>query len=341
MDKQMRISWGVLGSAGINNAAIPGMLKANNARLLAVSSRRPNVAEADRRRWGAERAYDSYDALLGDRDVDAVYIPLPNHLHAEWVVKALQAGKHVLCEKPLVLSLAEVDAISEAAQRAGRVAMEGFMYRFAPRWIRAIELIRSGAIGEPRLVRITRGFKQSYDSYNIRFDPAAGGGVLWDMGSYAVNMSRLLFGDEPRRAFATSWSRPAERVDTTTSGMLDFGGGRTSVFSVSFDFVNPLAQVEVVGVDGWISLQGTGTRGEPFTRIARHRFGDEIFLNGVEPTIESFPAADVFAAEFLELGRAVIDGDQPRYGLADARANAQALLALAKAAATGAAVEVG
>jgi predicted dehydrogenase len=341
MDETKRISWGVLGSAWINNAAIPGILGADNAKLLAVSSRRPNVAEADRRRWGAERAYDSYDALLADRDIDAVYIPLPNHLHAEWIVKALQAGKHVLCEKPLVLSLTEIDAISEAAKRAGRLVMEAFMYRFSPRWTRAIELIRSGAIGEPRLVRITLGFKQFYDSYNIRFDPAAGGGALWDMGCYAVNMSRLLFGDEPHRAFATSWSRPAERVDTTTSGTLDFAGGRTSIFSVSFDFINPLAQVEVVGVDGWISLQGTGMRGEPFTRIVRHRFGDEVFLDGVEPTIESFPATDTYAAEFRELGRAVIDGDQPLYGLADARANAQALLALVKAAATGAAVEVG
>ena len=302
MDKQMRISWGVLGSAGINNAAIPGMLKANNARLLAVSSRRPNVAEADRRRWGAERAYDSYDALLGDRDVDAVYIPLPNHLHAEWVVKALQAGKHVLCEKPLVLSLAEVDAISEAAQRAGRVVMEGFMYRFAPRWIRAIELIRSGAIGEPRLVRITRGFKQFYDSYNIRFDPAVGGGVLWDMGSYAVNMSRLVFDVEPRRALATSWSRPKERVDTTTSAILDFGGGRSAVFTVSFDFVNPFAQFEVIGLEGWISLQGTGTRGEPFTRIVRHRYGDEIFSMASSPRSRASPPRTCSRRSFLSWG---------------------------------------
>jgi D-xylose 1-dehydrogenase (NADP+, D-xylono-1,5-lactone-forming) len=114
-----RVSWGALGSAWINNLAIPGLLGAGNARLLAVSSRRPEVAEDDRRRWGAERAYSSYQALLDDREIDAVYVPLPNHLHATWVVAALQTGKHVLCEKPLALSLAEVDKIAKAAERSG------------------------------------------------------------------------------------------------------------------------------------------------------------------------------------------------------------------------------
>jgi D-xylose 1-dehydrogenase (NADP+, D-xylono-1,5-lactone-forming) len=335
-----RVNWGVLGSAWINNLAIPGLLSAGNARLLAVSSGRPEVAEGDRQRWGAERAYSSYQALLDDREIDAVYVPLPNHLHATWVVTALQAGKHVLCEKPLALSLAEVDGIARAAERSGKLVMEAFMYRFAPRWRRAMELIRSGAIGDARLARVTLGFKQFYDGYNIRFDPEAGGGALWDMGCYAVNMSRLIFAAEPRRAFATRWSRPGEKVDTTTSGVLDFEGGRSSIFSVSFDFINPLAQVEIVGTDGWISMQGTGMRGEPFTRLLRHRFGEEVFLGGVEPAVESFAAADSFAAEFHELGRAIIDGDQPQYGLADARENTRVILALADAATTGAGVEV-
>ena len=340
MGEARQVAWGVLGSAWINNAAIPGLLGAGNARLAAVSSRRPEAAEADKVRWGAERAYNSYDALLGDPGIEAVYIPLPNHLHAEWTVKALEAGKHVLCEKPLALSLAEIDAIEGASRRTGRMVMEAFMYRFAPRWTRGVELVRSGAIGEPRLTRVTLGFKQFYDAYNIRFDPAAGGGALWDMGCYAVNMSRLMFGAEPSRVLATQWTRPGEKVDTTTSGVLDFGGGRTSIFSTSFDFINPLAQFEVIGTDGWLSMQGTGMRGEPFTRLLRHRFGDAVFLGGVEPIVESFSVYDTFAAEFREMSRAILDGDRPLYGLDDARANARAILALSKAAASGTAVDV-
>lgn len=331
------VGWGVLGSAWINNLAVPGILSAGNARLLAVSSRRPEVAEADRKRWGAKRAYASYEALLDDDEIDAVYVPLPNHLHAQWVVAALQAGKHVLCEKPLALSLPEIDAIAEAAEGSRKLVMEAFMYRFAPRWMHTIDLIRSGAIGESRLVRVTMGFKQFYDDYNIRFDPEAGGGVLWDMGCYAVNMSRLIFDLEPRQVFATRWIRPGEKVETSASGVLDFDGGRSSIFAVSFDFINPLAQVEIVGTDGWISLQGTGMRGEPFTRLLTHRFGEEVFLNGVEPEIQSFPASDSFAAEFRELGRAINDGDQPRYGLTDARNNTLVILALIEAASTSAA----
>jgi D-xylose 1-dehydrogenase (NADP+, D-xylono-1,5-lactone-forming) len=121
MGESKRVSWGVLGSAWINTLAIPGMLGAGNARLAAVSSRRSDTAEADRVRWGAERAYGSYDALLADRDIEAVYIPLPNHLHEEWTVKALRAGKHVLCEKPLALSLPEIDAIESASRQSGKL----------------------------------------------------------------------------------------------------------------------------------------------------------------------------------------------------------------------------
>ena len=320
--------------------AVPGLIESGRNRLVAMASRRPEAAEADRVKWGADKAYGSYQALLDDPDIDAVYIPLPNHLHTEWVVKAVEAGKHVLCEKPLVLTMEEMATIEAAAKRTGKVVMEAFMYRFAPRWERAIELLREGAVGEPRLVRVTMGFKQFYDSYNIRFDPAVGGGVLWDMGCYAVNKSRLLFGLEPVSVYCSAWDRPGESVDTTTSGILDFGEGRRSVFSVSFDHVNPLSQIDVIGTEGWLAFQGTGTRDEPLTRLLRHRYGDEVFLDGIEPVVEEFPQASMFAAEFAEMARVVLDGDPMRHGLEDARNNTHVLLKLIESSKSGRRVDL-
>lgn len=144
-------------------------------------------------------------------------------------------------------------------------------------------------------------------------------------------MSRLIFAAEPFSVLARRWTRPGEAVDTTTTGLLDFGEGRTALFSVSFDHVNPLGQVEIVGTDGWLSLQGTGMRGEPFTRLLHHRYGDEVFLDGVEPAVEEFARFDSFTAEFEEMGDVVLRGATPRYGTDDARANVRVLEDLLRA----------
>jgi predicted dehydrogenase len=314
-----------MGVAGINEATIPGILSASNAVLHGIASRRPEAAAAEAERRGAARAYGSYDELLADDDVDVVYIPLPNTLHTEWTIKAVEAGKHVLCEKPLATRAQEVEQIREAADRAGKLVLEAFMYRFTPRWQRAADLLAEGAVGDPRAVRVGLGFKQHYPDYNIRFDPAMAGGVTWDMGCYAVNMSRLLLRAEPDSVYATATSRPGETVDTTSNALLSFPDGRTALAHVSFDYINPHSQVEVIGTDGWISMPGTGMRGEPFTRLLRHRFGDEIYLDGVEPVVEEFEHVDPYRLEVEHLGAAIL-GDAPlRYGLDDALANVRAL----------------
>jgi xylose dehydrogenase (NAD/NADP) len=336
-----QVGWGVLGAAAINDALIPGLQGASNATLHAIASRRPGVAAAEAERWGAPVAHDSYEALLADDAVEAVYIPVSNALHAEWTVRALEAGKHVLCEKPLGLSEEEVQRIGQAADKAGRLALEAFMYRFAPRWQRARQILAEGLIGDPRVVRVGFAFKQDPPGYNIRFDPAAGGGIVWDMGCYATNMARDLFGAEPHSVVATGHAREGADVETTVEAILRFPGGRSAVTHVSFDYANPYSQVEVVGTDGWIAMPGTGMRREPFTRLLMHRMGDEVFADGVEPVVEEFPYTDTYRLEVEHLSDCIITGRRPRYGLDDALANVRVLTAIFRSLEEGRVVPVG
>lgn len=233
------VRWGVLGVAQINDATLPGVLTADNAVLHGIASRRPGVAQEAARRWGADHHHTSYEALLADPVVEAVYIPVRNTDHLQWTLAALEAGKHVLCEKPLVLEAAHVAQIRQAADRAGRYVLEAFMYRFDPRWQRALEIIAGGGIGDPRVVRVGLGFKQHYPDYNIRFDPAVGGGVLWDLGCYAVDMSCAALGGTPTEVSTTTWTRPGEQMETSAEALLRFPEGRSARRSCTSPSITP------------------------------------------------------------------------------------------------------
>jgi predicted dehydrogenase len=320
------VRWGVLSTSGIGDFLIPGLLAAKDCKLVGIASRSPDRARQAAERWGCD-AYSSYEALLQDETLDAVYIPLPNHLHAEWTIRALEAGKHVLCEKPLALTTEDVSRIAEAARRTGRMVLEAFMYRHAPRWLRAVELVRQGALGDPRLVKVVFAFYVPTDLTNIRFIPEAGGGIIWDMGCYATNMARGILGQEPLEVFAYGEVRAGQATETSVSGVMHFPEGRAAPFAASFDYRNPFAQVEVVGTDGWLAMPGTGFRREPYIKLLLHA-GGEIYADNREPKVEVFAFDDPYAREVEHLSGA-IRGEHPlAWDLADAAANTAVLEAM-------------
>jgi predicted dehydrogenase len=224
MTKHLR--WGVLGAARIaTNKVIPGMQKSGITTIDAIASRSLPRAEEAAARLGVPKAYGSYEALLGDPEIDAIYNPLPNHLHVPWAIRAAEAGKHVLCEKPIGLTASEAQALIAARDRTGVKIQEAFMVRTHPQWLKAIDLCRAGELGG---LRSYLGYFSFYnnDPANVRHVPAFGGGALMDVGCYLVLTSRLLFGEEPRRVLALMTHDPVCKVDVTTSLILDYPSGQ-------------------------------------------------------------------------------------------------------------------
>jgi xylose dehydrogenase (NAD/NADP) len=245
------LTWGIIGPGRISRKFAAGLRESSEGKLLAVASRDAGRAEAAAVELGAARSYGSYQALLEDPEVQAVYIALPNALHAEWTIKAAEAGKHILCEKPLATSAAEAERMFDAA-RANRVwLMEAFMYRFHPRTLKLQELLHTGAIGEVRLIRI--GFSISLDRPgDARWSPELGGGALRDVGSYCVNLTRLAAGKAPSVVFASvHWSDSG--VDATLAGTLEYPGGAIAQIACSFR-ASFQQQAQIVGSDGLIEL---------------------------------------------------------------------------------------
>ena len=240
------VRWGILSTADINRKLIPGAHASAKLELIAVASRDAARAESYAREWEIERAYPSYDALLADPDVEAVYISLPNTLHVEWSIRAMEAGKHVLCEKPLSRHVAEAERGFAAADRTGMILSEAFMYRHNPQTKRIVELIAEGAIGELRLVRSTFSYSL-YDIDNIRLQTDLQGGALMDVGCYCVNGSRLLAG-EPETVYAQAWFGPTG-TDWVLTANLRFAGDVLGVFDCGTALVDR-GELEAIGSEG-------------------------------------------------------------------------------------------
>jgi D-xylose 1-dehydrogenase (NADP+, D-xylono-1,5-lactone-forming) len=322
---EQKVRWGVLSTSNIGRRAVlPAIQRSSNGELVAVASRAADKAHAFADELDIPRAYASYEQLLADPDIEAVYIPLPNSMHREWTIKAAEAGKHILCEKPLALNAAECAEMDAAARANGVLLLEAFMYRFHPQTERVIELIRQGAIGEPRFIHAAFTFRLTNPA-NIRLQAELGGGSLMDVGCYCVNVSRTLFAAEPIevQAFA-SWS--AGGVDEQMIGSLRFAGGDYA----QFDSALTLARREtyqVVGTEGVIEAPVAFLPGHSDTII---RIRDA--AGARDETIAGVDEYQLMAEHFAVCvrGQAAL-----RYSASEAAANMRAIAALYRSARNG------
>ena len=317
------LRWGIIGPGWITPRIVEPIAGSTRNTVVAVASRDADRAAAYAARFGITRSFGGYDALLRDPDVDAVYIALPNHLHAEWTIRALEAGKHVLCEKPLALSVAEVDAIAAAVERTGRLAMEAFMYLHHPQTKRVVELVRGGSLGEIRAVlgRFSFSLERAND---VRLEPSMGGGSLWDVGGYPVSFARRLIGEDPVDLRADAIVGPTG-VDLTAVSQLRYPSGTFA--QVYSSFATPHREhVEILGSEASLVVDPAFVPqllGEPTT--IRVRRGDEIEEIAI-------PFADAYLAEVENLAAAVLDGAPLELSLAETRGNVATLVALHEAA---------
>lgn len=300
-----KLRMGIMSTADIaRSKVIGGMRRGRRTEVVAIASRDGARAAQVARELGIARAHGSYEALLADPDVDAVYIPLPNNLHSEWTIAAARAGKHVLCEKPLAMTAAEAEGMIEACRVAGVVLMEAFMYRQHPSWLAVRDLVAEGRIG--RLTAIQSWFSYfNDDAANIRNIPAAGGGALYDVGCYCINLSRMLFAAEPVRVKGALVRDRHMGVDVLTSGILEFESG-IATFTCSTR-VESDQRVHIYGTRGRISVE------IPFnippdrpTRVFVTAGGDP----PVAPLTETltFPTLDAYGAEADVFAAVVLDG---------------------------------
>lgn len=320
------LRWGVLSTANIGRAAVNPAIRASaNGELVAVASRDAERARAFAAEHDVPRHFGSYEALLDDPDIDAVYNPLPNSLHREWTIRAAERGKHVLCEKPLALDEAECREMAAAAGEAGVLLMEAFMYRFHPRTERLLDMVREEVVGPIGAIRSAFTFRLVKPG-NIRMDPALGGGALMDVGCYCVNVSRTVAGAEPVEVRADA-VRAETGVDRRLAGTLVFEGGLIAQFDCALD-LERRELCEVAGPEGCLIMPGAflpGTDDVPIIE-ARGRAGE---------TVHTVGGADEYVRMVEHFAECAIHGRPPRYGADEAARNMRVIEALYRSARSG------
>lgn len=327
-----KVRWGVLGVAKIAvNKVIPAMQRGAHCEIAAIGSRDAGRAREAAARLGVPKAYGSYEELLADPDIDAVYNPLPNHLHLPLSARAAEAGKHVLCEKPITLTAAECCELIEARDRAGVLIGEAFMVATHPQWLRAREILRSGEIGAPRSI-LTAFSYFNRDPANIRNVPAYGGGALMDIGCYPIFTSRFLLGEEPSSVQALIQMDPDFGVDILTSGLMRFPSA-DSIFTCGTQQAY-YQRTQIFGERGMVEIEIPFN--PPPDRACR------LFVEaGGERRTEEIPACDQYTIQGDEFSRAILEGGQPPVPLETALGNMTVIEALFRsAAASGAMVPI-
>ncbi len=326
-----KVKWGVLGVAKIAvEKVIPAMQQGEASHIAAIASRDLSKARTAADKLGIDRVFGSYEELLADREIEAVYNPLPNELHVPWTLRALAAGKHVLCEKPIALDAEEGRSLIAARDRSGKLVAEAFMVRYHPQWRRAKELAQAGTVGEPRAIQTFFSY-HLLDPENVRNRPP-GGGALYDIGCYAILSARYIFGAEPTRVAATIDRDPNFGTDRLVGGLLEFPGGRHSSFTLATQ-LSAHQRVTIVGEAGRIEIM------IPFnappdrpTEIAVDT-GADLFGGGRR--VEQFPICDQYTLQGDAFSRAIMSGTPLEFPMEDAVLNMRVIDALFRSAKSG------
>jgi len=327
-----KITWGILSTANIGvKRVIPAILAGPSGRIAAIASRDAGRAASVAAKFAIERSYGSYEALLADPEIEAIYNPLPNHLHVAWTVKALDAGKHVLCEKPIGLDALEAEAIVRARERSGKRVVEAFMVRCHPQWQRIRELVRAGRIGSVGAIQSAFLFTV-LDPNNVRNRPDIGGGSLYDVGCYPIVTARYVFGTEPQRAMALMDLDPVLGVERLTSGILAFPAGRQLVFTSALQLA-AFQRVVILGSEGRIEVA------VPFTPQKDHACRIVIdtgaSLDGSSAEFEQFAPVDQYLLQCEQAAAIFRDAAQQEFPIEDAIANMRVIDALYRAGGSG------
>jgi xylose dehydrogenase (NAD/NADP) len=328
------VRYGLISTAQIGlNAHLPASYDSNNSEIVSISSRDAAKAEAAAKKHGIERWYGSYDEQLADPDIDAVVNSLPNGMHSEWTIRAAEAGKHILCEKPLAVTAEECQRMIDAANANNVVLVEAFTHRWNPQMIRARQLVAEGAIGEIQTIESALCFNITEPEGNVRFSQELAGGSMWDAGCYAVYATRFVMSAEPVRVRGASYDSGNWGVDTTFSGLLEFANG--AIGHVTSNMQQPFrCQIFIDGSKGRIEVPHMFEEGTPI--IVKKGDG----RSGRDEQVIATPAPYRFVVQFDEFSECVLTGKKPDYPAEDGLRNTAVIEALYKSAATGNAVDL-